>query len=539
MPRSATTSRGWYTPGQSPPTTDKLAFLEALQRLDQPFAVVRVADGPAVAVGGCATLGGPPVTGALPLLAWVPELTPDALGDRTFQEDYGVCVNYVAGAMANGIASAELVIEMARGGMLGFFGAAGLSTERIREAIDRIQGAVGDLPYGFNLIHSPQEPVQEQESVDLYLERGVQNVSASAYMRLTPMVVQFRVRGLSVRDGRVVPANHILAKVSREEVAVQFLRPPPSKILRGLVEAGRITADEAKLAAHIPVADDITAEADSGGHTDCQAAPVLLPLMCALRDRICAEQGYARSVRIGAAGGISTPASTAAAFALGAAYVVTGTVNQACVEAGTAPMVKEMLARAGVADVCLAPAPDMFEAGAQVQVLKRGTLYAMRGARLYELYRRYDSLDEIPADERAKLERDILRRPVGEVWAECESYFGVRDPAQLERAARDPRHQMALVFRWYLGRSSRWAIAGDVDRKMDVQVWCGPGIGAFNQWTEGTFLAEPGNRRVAVVAANLMAGAAAITRARWLSNQGLDPGVEAQTWVPRPVASQR
>ena len=47
---------------------------------------------------------------------------------------------------------------------------------------------------------------------------------------------------------------------------------------------------------------------------------------------------------------------------------------------------------------------------------------------------------------------------------------------------------MALVFRWYLGLSSRWANAGEPTRKVDYQVWCGPAMGAFNEWTKGSFL---------------------------------------------------
>src|SRR5690606_35572093 len=109
-----------------------------------------------------------------------------------------------------------------------------------------------------------------------------------------------------------------------------------------------------------------------------------------LRDRIVAERGYDRPVRVGAAGGIAAPASVAAAFAMGAAYVLTGTVNQACVEAGTSPMVREMLAEAGANDVGMAPASDMFEGGVKVQVLKRGTLFAQRGEKLYALYRDHD-----------------------------------------------------------------------------------------------------------------------------------------------------
>ena len=51
---------------------------------------------------------------------------------------------------------------------------------------------------------------------------------------------------------------------------------------------------------------------------------------------------------------------------------------------------------------------------------------------------------------------------------------------------------MALTFRWYLGLSSRWANAGEPTRQVDYQVWCGPAMGAFNEWTKGSFLEQPG-----------------------------------------------
>src|SRR5688572_9042370 len=95
-------AQGWYLP-TAPPLPGKPAVLEALQRLDAPFAVVRAAEGPAVATGGQATFAGGPVpAGALPLLAWVPALTPDRLGDPAFQAEYGVRASYVAGEMASG-----------------------------------------------------------------------------------------------------------------------------------------------------------------------------------------------------------------------------------------------------------------------------------------------------------------------------------------------------------------------------------------------------------------------------------------------------
>ena len=84
----------------------------------------------------------------------------------------------------------------------------------------------------------------------------------------------------------------------------------------------------------MPVAEDITVEADRGGHTDNRPLVALLPAILALRDELAARHGYTRPIRVGAAGGLGTPAAVAAAFALGAAYVLTGSVNQAAVESG-------------------------------------------------------------------------------------------------------------------------------------------------------------------------------------------------------------
>ena len=115
-------------------------------------------------------------------------------------------------------------------------------------------------------------------------------------------------------------------------------------------------------------------------------------------------------------------------------------------------------------------------------------------------------LEDLPAAERAALEKNLFRAPLEEVWARRARYFLERDPRQVERAEREPKHKMALVFRWYLGQSSRWANAGEPTRKVDYQVWCGPAMGAFNEWAKGSFLEQPRNRRVVTVARNCCTG---------------------------------
>lgn len=526
-----------WVPGADAPAFGARELLTAIAAVRQPVHLVRdEAQGRVgVGLGGEMVPASRPAAGALPLLATLPALYPEWLGDRSFCEVHRVRFPYVAGEMANGIATTRMVIAAARAGMLGFFGAAGLGFERVERALDELDAALGDaLPWGVNLIHSPNEPALEDRVADLLIRRGVARVSASAFMALTPAVVRYAASGLSLDGaGRVVRTRHVFAKVSRAEVARRFMGPAPEEMLRGLVGRGLLTEAEAGLAARVPVAEDVTVEADSGGHTDNQALTALLPTILALRDEVAAKHGYARPVRVGAAGGLGTPGAVAAAFALGAAYVLTGSVNQAAVESGLSDAGKAMLAQADLADVIMAPAADMFELGVKVQVLRRGTMFGVRAAKLYDAYGKYPSLGHIPAEVRAALEGDVLHATFDEIWADTKGFWQRRDPAELARCEQDPRRQMALVFRWYLGKASKWAIDGEPARRADYQIWCGPAMGAFNAWTRGSFLAEPGHRSVVQIGLNLLEGAAVITRAQQFRSYGVAVPPGAFDFRPR------
>ena len=458
---------------------------------------------------------------------------PEWLGDRRFSEAHGCRFPYIVGEMARGLATPAMVIAAARAGLIGFYGAAGLRLETIKSAIREIARETAGLPWGSNLIHTPNQPDLERATVEMYLAEGVRRVSTSAYMALTPNVVQYAFRGIRAdAAGRIVRLNHVFAKVSRPEIAAQFMSPPPKDMLDTLVRESRLTATEADVAAYTPVATDITGEADSGGHTDNRPLSVLLPLLLQERDLASERFPAAATIRVGAAGGLGTPSAVAAAFAMGASYVLTGTINQTAVESGLSESARRLLLAADMADVAMAPSADMFELGVKVQVLRKGSLYAQRASRLFELYRTFQSIAEIPVQTRHAIEREIFGRDIAEVEAEVEAYFSKENPEELRRATSDAHHKMALIFRWYLGMSSRWPIAGQADRQLDYQIWCGPAIGAFNKWVSGSFLEEPRNRSVAQIGLNLLEGAAIVSRAQQARLHGAD--VPAGLFNPRP-----
>ncbi|MDG1487585.1 MAG: PfaD family polyunsaturated fatty acid/polyketide biosynthesis protein [SAR324 cluster bacterium] len=474
----------------------------------------------------------------LPLLAHAQPIQVGQFGDPEFMRSYGLNMAYMTGAMANGIASEELVIAAGNAGLLGSFGAAGLVPSRIEEAINKIQQALPNGPYAFNLIHSPSEDAIERGAVDMFLKHGVTTVEASAFLGLTPNIVRYRAAGLRRNEqNQLVITNRVIAKISRTEVASKFMAPAPDVILRKLVEEGSITEEQAQLAAQVPMADDITVEADSGGHTDNRPLVSLLPAILTLAEQFQRKYGYAQSIRIGAAGGIGTPASALAAFMMGAAYVVTGSVNQSCLEAAASKHSKNLLAQAEMADVTMAPAADMFEMGVELQVLKRGSMFPMRAKKLYELYKNYESIEEIPQQERLKLEQQVFRSSLDEIWRQTEEHFNARDPHQIERAKDHPKRKMALIFRWYLGLSSRWSNSGEQGREADYQIWAGPAMGAFNDWVKGSYLEEVSKRKTVEVAWHIMSGAAYLYRLRLLQIQGVGLPPACEVYTPQPFST--
>ncbi|MBY0572887.1 MAG: ACP S-malonyltransferase [Undibacterium sp.] len=443
----------------------------------------------------------------LPAQQLVGQVRASSLGSAVFRQRYGLQYAYMAGAMYRGVASAELVIKMGRAGFLSFFGAGGLSPAKIEVEILRIQDALKEgEPYGMNLLANYEYPEQESAVVDLYLKYGIKTVEAAAFMQMTPALVRFRLLGLRLgSSGEIVCDHRIVAKISRPEVAKAFLMPPPMAIVEKLLEQRLISEQQAKLSQKIPVSHDICVEADSGGHTDGGIAAVMLPPLLQMRNEMQARYQYAEPICMGLAGGIGGPEAAAAAFLLGADFVMTGSINQCTVEAGMSADGKAMLQEIDIHDTEYAPAGDMFEIGAQVQVLKRSVFFPARANKLLSLYRHHNSLDEIPERTRRQLETTYFKKSFAEIWQETAAYFQTRGlEHEVAKAEANPKHKMALVFRWYFAYCTRIAMEGKGEDRVNYQIQTGPALGSFNQWVKGTELEHWTKRHVDSIAIKLM-----------------------------------
>lgn len=442
-------------------------------------------------------------------------LKPENLGSDDFKRGYGLRYAYVSGSMVKGIASKELVVAMGKAGLMGYFGAGGLSLSIIESALQFIQQELTQgESYGVNLLCQLNNPLAEMALVDLLLKYGVTNIEAAAYTQASPALIKFRLRGLEQDStGKTIVKHRIMAKISRPEVAEIFLRPPAQRIVNQLLDAGEITLEQSRLAETVSLADELCVEADSGGHTDMGNMAVLLPTIIRVRD-LYTKKGISNVVSVGAAGGIGTPEAAAAAFILGAEFILTGSINQCTVEAAMSDEVKDMLSQLNVQDTDYAPAGDMFEMGAKIQVMKKGVFFPGRANKLYDLWRYHQSWEEIDKKTRQQIEEKYFGRSFSDVYEETKEYYLKISPQEIQKAEKNPKNKLALVFKWYFVHTMRLARNGVSSDRVNYQVHTGPAIGSFNQWVEGTPLEDWRSRYVAEIGERLMGATADFLRQR-------------------------
>jgi len=188
-------------------------------------------------------------------------------------------------------------------------------------------------------------------------------------------------------------------------------------------------------------------------------------------------------------GGISTPASALAAFMWAPLMWRKWKCESACVEAGTSAC-QEVAASGRVTRMWMgAPASDMLRWVSELQVLEAGTTIRAQEPRKINLVLQKRMNPLMKSQQRnASLEKKYQKTM--EKFASCIEFFKQRDPEQIRTAPKTIRAgRWPWFFRWYLGLSPTWPNAGTPDRVLDVfKFWCGPALGAFNDWVKGTYL---------------------------------------------------
>jgi trans-AT polyketide synthase/acyltransferase/oxidoreductase domain-containing protein len=131
------------------------------------------------------------------------------------------------------------------------------------------------------------------------------------------------------------------------------------------------------------------------------------------------------------------------------------------------------------------------------------------------------------------LQEKYFRRTFDEVWADVKAYQPARE---IERAERNPKYRMSLIFRWYLARATMAALDGDPDRRIDYQIHCGPAMGGLNEWLRGTELEHWRHRHADELGRRLMRAAAELIEQRFAGWFGAGAAMTADVAVAAPLA---
>ncbi|MEC9395189.1 MAG: nitronate monooxygenase [Actinomycetota bacterium] len=241
----------------------------------------------------------------------------------------------------------EVAIAASQAGGVGIWGCTRNTPEEIEEGVSRMKAALGDLPWGVDLVIPAGMPERnDRAAIEAQLPQG--HVAFVDEMRERYGVPDDGLPGLrsrfvrseeTARDQLAVVMDHriplLALGVGSPTWAVEQAHEQGSSIV-SLV--GRPAHAETAIRAG---ADILVAQGtDSGGHTGPIGTFTLVPLVV--------EAAEGRPVL--AAGGVATGRHVAAAMALGADGVWIGTALLASVENDPSPVLLDKLLAAGVTD---------------------------------------------------------------------------------------------------------------------------------------------------------------------------------------------
>jgi trans-AT polyketide synthase/acyltransferase/oxidoreductase domain-containing protein len=403
---------------------------------------------------------------------------PHALGARAFCKAWNVKRAWLAGGLENGVSGADMVRVLGTSGSCGFLGLPGMSEQGAIDLIELASQACTGLPWGVSLGQMTQPSHWLSRIIRCCLDKQVAYIELRDVLCLSADLVELRYAG-TAPDG--TPARRMLIKVSSAELARLMLSPPPRSIVQQLLQAGRLTAEEAKWAVRLPIATDLAIDTDFSQSHAFGSAALLLPSVRCLADQAATSLALKSAVAVGVACGAGSPETAATAFMLGANFVMTGYANQSTIQAATSALSKEMLCQAGYDDITPALAADTFELELRSPVLRKSIFFAARGEKLLRLYQQYPSILSLPVHELEQLEQRYFHAPIANILAHA---LGRWPGAEGSRNSdeTDQRHQLASVFRWYLHQGAEWALQGDAAHVLDFRIPCGPEMGAFNTW---------------------------------------------------------
>ncbi|HAM03535.1 MAG TPA: monooxygenase [Acidimicrobiaceae bacterium] len=250
----------------------------------------------------------------------------------------------------------DVVAAVSKAGGLGVLGAVTYTPEQLEVELTWIEEQVGDRPYGVDLLlpvgTADAAARLSPEELEHLLDDPTPILPEEHRQFVSHLLAEHHIPELP--DGgaearRLLNPPKALAEVAFAHpirLIASALGPPPPDLVteahdRGVLVAALVGTKEHALRQKAAAVDVIVAQGyEAGGHTGTIATMVLVPEVV---DAVAPTP-------VLAAGGIASGRQMAAAMALGAQGVWTGSVWLTTEEAETHPVVKEKLLRAGSSD---------------------------------------------------------------------------------------------------------------------------------------------------------------------------------------------
>ncbi len=256
----------------------------------------------------------------------------------------------------------DVVAAVSRAGGMGVLGAVGHTPEALEIDLEWIEDAVGDKPYGVDLIIPARYagddsggfttadlvkmiPPEHREFVDDILARYEVPEMPETAVGESAVTEGLDRSGAAPFSANAAAPQIDVALAKRTAFVANALGPPPKEMIEAVKGAGRMVGALAGRPSHAEAheragVDLIVAQgSEAGGHTGEIGSMVLIP-----------EIVDATSLPVLGAGGIGRGRQMAAAMALGAQGVWCGSVWLTTDEAETNPVVKDKFLAATSAD---------------------------------------------------------------------------------------------------------------------------------------------------------------------------------------------
>lgn len=420
------------------------------------------------------------------------------IGSEEFKKDYDVDFAYAVGGMCKGISSVAMIKKLSDSRILGFLGSYKLKLDEAKELIDQALSCMEHHRIGVNVTYDALNLENHIEVMDYIIKKDIRNLEVSEYRMIDLSIVKYRLKSLSIdKDSKFVVPHKILAKVSSREMAEKFCSPAPEELVQILYQNNEITEFEAKYAKYLPMCDDLCIEY----YTQGQSALGYIQTMKEMSRSLYEKYKLFQCPRVGFAGGIGNPQTVAVSFLLGADFVVTGSMNQCSVEASTSDIVKDNLQSLDDTDFTYAVVSDLFEFEEKKSIVKKGSLYHIRASRLYEVYNRYDSIEEIPTDLKKLIEEKYFQRSFETIYSDIYENLTIENK---KLSKEQPKYKMALIIRYFLDKCFQDALDGRMEGKINYQIISSNAIVQFNNWVKNTELYDWKSRHIDVISKKIM-----------------------------------